>query len=95
MELADCCYYFMFNGCTSLTKAPALPATELAFDCYNGMFYGCTSLNYVKALFTDKPSEETTGNWLSDVAPTGTFVKSKDARWKNCGIPEGWTIITE
>ena len=95
MELADCCYYFMFNGCTSLTKAPVLPATELAFDCYNGMFYGCTSLNYVKALFTDKPSEETTGNWLSDVAPTGTFVKSKDARWKNCGIPEGWTIITE
>ena len=34
----------LFKGCTSLTKAPALPATKLAGDCYEAMFSGCTSL---------------------------------------------------
>ena len=34
----------MFNGCTSLTTAPELPATTLADNCYFHMFYGCTSL---------------------------------------------------
>ena len=38
------CYNHMFNGCTSLTQAPELPATTLASYCYAGMFYGCTSL---------------------------------------------------
>ena len=42
--LASSCYNSMFNGCTGLTQAPALPATTLASSCYNGMFYGCTSL---------------------------------------------------
>ena len=34
----------MFSGCTSLTKAPELPATELAYYCYYYMFNGCESL---------------------------------------------------
>ena len=34
----------MFNGCTSLTQAPELPATTLANSCYDSMFFGCTSL---------------------------------------------------
>ena len=34
----------MFKGCTSLTTAPALPATTLASNCYSNMFNGCTSL---------------------------------------------------
>ena len=34
----------MFRGCTSLKKAPALPATTLAQYCYRNMFWGCTSL---------------------------------------------------
>ena len=38
------CYYGMFNGCTSLTTAPQLPATTLATFCYVQMFNGCTSL---------------------------------------------------
>lgn len=97
-KLAQWCYKSMFDGCTSLTKAPALPATELAESCYSNMFYGCTSLNYVKALFTDGPSNGTTYCWLFDVSPTGTFVKSKDATWDvrgSNGIPEGWTVVTE
>jgi hypothetical protein len=37
-------YYCMFQGCTGLTTAPALPATTLGNNCYRGMFNGCTSL---------------------------------------------------
>ena len=32
--MADYCYDSMFYGCTSLTQAPALPATTLANYCY-------------------------------------------------------------
>ena len=34
----------MFRGCTSLTTAPALPATTLSQYCYRNMFQNCTSL---------------------------------------------------
>jgi hypothetical protein len=40
----------MFDGCSSLTTAPALPATTLATGCYRGMFYNCTSLTTAPAL---------------------------------------------
>ena len=48
--MASNCYYYMFSGCTSLTKAPALPATTLADRCYRNMFYNCTSLTQAPAL---------------------------------------------
>ena len=38
------CYGSMFQGCTSLTTAPELPATILGGNCYVYMFAGCTSL---------------------------------------------------
>ena len=34
----------LFDRCTSLTKAPLLPATTLAGYCYDSMFLGCKSL---------------------------------------------------
>ena len=34
----------LFENCTSLTKAPVLPATTLADSCYTYMFSGCQSL---------------------------------------------------
>lgn len=37
-------YARMFENCTSLTTAPALPATTLSNYCYFYMFSGCTSL---------------------------------------------------
>ena len=37
-------FYKLFNGCTSLTTAPELPATTLATGCYYNMFRGCESL---------------------------------------------------
>ena len=48
--MADYCYQYMFNGCTSLTTAPALPATTLADYCYISMFSNCTSLTTAPAL---------------------------------------------
>ena len=44
------CYYYMFSDCTSLTKAPELPATKLADNCYRYMFYKCSSLTQAPAL---------------------------------------------
>ena len=41
---ADYCFCGMFYNCTSLTTAPALPATTLKERCYGIMFKGCTSL---------------------------------------------------
>lgn len=38
------CYLEMFAGCTSLTTAPALPATTLAAQCYFRMFHSCSGL---------------------------------------------------
>ena len=44
------CYFRMFEGCTILTHAPALPATTLSTICYGSMFEGCTSLTHAPAL---------------------------------------------
>ena len=48
----SCCYQNLFNGCTSLTKAPELPVTDLtnATYCYARMFYMCTSLTKAPTL---------------------------------------------
>ena len=46
----NACYARMFASCTSLTKAPVLPATTLASNCYYFMFYSCTSLTQAPAL---------------------------------------------
>ena len=37
-------FAYLFENCTSLTKAPVLPATTLADSCYTYMFSGCQSL---------------------------------------------------
>ena len=44
------CFYKLFQGCTSLTQAPELPATKLSEYCYWGMFMGCTSLTQAPEL---------------------------------------------
>ena len=42
--LVEAAFNSLFYNCTSLTKAPVLPATTLATDCYEYMFSGCQSL---------------------------------------------------
>ena len=44
VETNNARFCYLFNGCSVLTSAPELPATELAYSCYSGMFRGCTSL---------------------------------------------------
>ena len=46
----------MFKNCSSLTQAPALPATTLADSCYGSMFSGCTSLTQAPAIKTYTPN---------------------------------------
>lgn len=50
--LTSYCYSGMFNGCGSLTAAPALPATILANSCYYYMFENCTNLTAAPELPT-------------------------------------------
>ena len=44
VDTSNAVFGCLFEGCTELTSAPALPATDLADYCYNGMFYGCEKL---------------------------------------------------
>ena len=96
ITLAEACYGGMFNGCTSLTTAPALPAATLAGACYSSMFNGCTSLNYIKCLATDISAEGCTAGWVDGVSYSGTFIKNPTMNdWEIDsldGIPEGWSV---
>lgn len=89
------CYQNTFAGCTSLTKAPALPATALATQSYDGMFINCSNLNYIKCLATDISADRCTNSWVSGVAASGTFIKDASMTgWTTgaSGIPSGWTV---
>lgn len=44
------CFKSMFEGCTSLTRAPELSATTVAEGAYRNMFKGCTSLTVAPEL---------------------------------------------
>ena len=90
----NCCAY-MFNGCTSLTTAPELPATTLQTSSYSFMFNGCTSLNSITCLATDISASLSTINWVDNVAANGTFTKNASMNsWTSGanGIPENWTV---
>lgn len=94
--LTASCYDRMFQGCTSLTKAPELPARELVTYAYFRMFEGCTKLNYMKSYATVFPSSDLgieTSCWLKDVSSTGDFWAMSNANWLTGenGIPTGWT----
>ena len=93
-KLSPYCCWNMFNGNSTIVKAPELPATTLAAYCYAGMFGGCRKLNYVKAMFTDISAEGCLNGWLYGASPVGTFVKNVEATYDNAfaNIPEAWTI---
>ena len=44
VDTSNATFRSLFEDCTELTSAPALPATTLAANCYEYMFYKCTSL---------------------------------------------------
>ena len=90
--LTEGCYQKMFQGCTGLTQTPVLSAMKLAAHCYDSMFDGCGTLSLVNVSFSDWTDSEATLNWLSNVAPSGTFISPQKLA-KEYGtdrIPEGW-----
>lgn len=94
--LGSKCYKNMFAGCTSLTRAPVLPAKKMVNQCYNNMFNGCSNLSYIKCLAKESiGSSSSLDNWVSGVAHTGTFVKIEGVKWdKNASrIPNNWTVV--
>lgn len=88
----------MFYGCSQLEYAPELSCTNLfGYDgCYKEMFCNCLRLKYIKAMFIGNPSGGNyTGNWVKNVATSGTFVQNADATWTYVGpngIPVGWSV---
>ena len=87
------CYYYMFEEC-AITFAPELLAPTLVSNCYGNMFKSCTSLNYILCLAVDKSASGCLTNWVSNVSPTGTFIKEADVEWTTgaSGIPSGWVV---
>ena len=63
----------MFERCSSLKKAPALPAQTLESVCYTSMFNGCTNLSSVTML---APSDQILGDrftkWLLNAGTGAT-----------------------
>ena len=74
----------MFERCTSLTTAPALPAETLADFCYDTMFKGCTSLTTAPALPAETLAENCYSNMfngcikLQSVTMLATNVSASD-----------------
>lgn len=94
-KLDTWCYSNMFNGCSNLISAPQLAAIDLVEGCYYAMFSNCSKLNHVEMLALDISAQDCMANWLEDVSPTGTFVKSVEAKWNvrgASGIPDGWIV---
>ena len=93
-------YMGMFLGCSGITEAPLVQVRVsdgyVPDEAFSNMFEGCTNLSYVKCLARRFGNIDPTYYWLSDVSPTGTFVKHPDMEdWETgpSGIPSGWTIV--
>ena len=90
----DHAFVALFKGCTSLTKAPLLPATTLSKYAYYYMFEGCQSLKEVRISAT-KTATGALSNWLNGVSATGDFYCDPNATIfptdSVSGIPKGWT----
>lgn len=65
-NVASQCYYNMFSGCVSMTKAPELPATEMANSCYYGMFSGCSLVDVPDRLPAMSLAESCYANMFSN-----------------------------
>ena len=94
-----------FKGCTSLIKAPELPATTLTEYCYSFMFYGCSKLQSVTMLATGGFDQyDCLYDWLKD-AGTDESVTQRTLKvanetvyntivntkyYNNPAIPDNW-----
>ncbi len=60
------CFKSLFYGCSTLTTAPALPATTLAENCYSSMFRYCMSLTEAPELPATKMANSCYQQMFSD-----------------------------
>ena len=96
LTLADTCYQGMFAQCANLERTPTLSAATLVKECYIYMYQLSPKINYIKCLATNISASNCTKNWVSGVAPIGTFYKASGmSSWTtgNSGIPSGWTVV--
>ena len=59
--------------CSSLEEVELFSTQTPPYRCYRSAFSNCSSLNSVKVHFTSFGDAEGTGNWLNNVAQSGTF----------------------
>jgi hypothetical protein len=95
--LAKGVYWYMFERCP-FTTAPDLLAETLVAECYGNMFTSCSNLNYIKCMaIAGFSTTNCKQNWVSGVAPSGTFVKDSGVTtttWSTgaSGIPKNWLV---
>ena len=87
-KLATECYTEMFSGCTNLVEI------NVGFTKWNEE-YRFEVIEREEELRMDGESSSSTSNWLSGVAPNGTFICPKELPKKSgeSRIPEGWKVI--
>ena len=95
-NVANNCFRGIFDNCTGLITAPALPATTLSNGCYYEMFKGCSSLTNIVTYAQDISATNGLYNWLSGASATGDFYNLGGATYTSdaSGIPSGWTEHT-
>ena len=94
--LSNGCYNRMFMNDSLLSTSPVLPASILTPYCYEMMYFGCGSLSVITTYADDISATDCLGNWVEDVAPTGTFYNYGSAEYRVddvYGIPPGWTEV--
>lgn len=57
-QLAEWCYFGLFNNCEHLLYAPNLPSREMEANCYRAMFSGCSNIVTAPELPADVLAEE-------------------------------------
>ena len=87
----NCCYFYMFSNCTSLTTAPTLPATTLASNCYDSMFYGCAHLTTAPALPATTLASNCYNNMFYDCTRLQVYSSSETGHDKAWQIPTNGT----
>ena len=87
----DYAFDSLFKNCTSLTKAPELPATTLTSSCYASMFYGCSNLSDVR-IAMNTTANNALYEWLHGVSASGNFYADPSTTFSSgsYGIPVGW-----
>ena len=96
--LNDFCYNYMFYNCTSLTTAPALPATALENGCYQSMFGNCISLQVYSSSGTGHTKAwriPTSGSASSYISQSRMFYNCPGSYKSNSDVSLNTTFYTQ